>query len=130
MQPDPEHQEDHPQFGQFCRQFKICHVARRERPDHDARQKVPGDKRQFQPLRDKGEQKCQAKASNKGGDQGRFVGQCFTVLSGPFCHLQQGHVRFQEKMSGDKGIVSSDPQITTVRAKAFGHDFDFAGNSL
>lgn len=61
------------------------------------------DQRQLKPLRDKREQEGQAKACNKGGDQGRFVGQCFTVLSGPLCHLQQGHVRFREKCQKTMG---------------------------
>ena len=106
MQPHPEHQEDHPQLGKLGRKAHVRHIARRERPDHDPGQKIPGDQRQLQPLRQKAEQEGKAEACNQRGDQGRLVGQCVMVLSGPIPDREGGH-------SG-RGCLSEDSAILGI----------------
>ncbi len=84
------------QLGQFGGKLHVRDIARRKRSDDHTRQQIPSDQRQLQALRQKAEQEREAEAGNEGGDQGRFVGQCFMDLSGALGKAGRDQMRFWE----------------------------------
>jgi hypothetical protein len=69
MQADPEHQQDHADFGQFVRQRLIGDIARRERADHDTRQHIADQRRYPQPIGDQREQEGEHQSCHHRADQ-------------------------------------------------------------
>lgn len=75
MQPDPEHQQDDPDLGQFGGEVLIGNESWGEGPDGDPGQQVSRDRRQPQPLRQEAEDEGEAEGGDDRGDQGGIVGQ-------------------------------------------------------
>ena len=80
MQPHPEHQQDHTHLGQFRRNQRVRHIARRKWANHHTRKQITRDQRQAQALRHEAKDEGKAKANGNGGDQGGVMRQ-WAVLS-------------------------------------------------
>jgi hypothetical protein len=73
MQPDPEHQQDHADFGELGREARVGDEARREGTDRDARDQVSDDRRYLEQVSPQAEQQCKHEADGEEGDERSFV---------------------------------------------------------
>ena len=69
VQADPEHQQDHADFGELVGDALIGDEARREGADGDAGEEIADQRRQLEKLRHKAEAKGEHQAENQGGDE-------------------------------------------------------------
>ncbi len=73
VDPDAEHQQDHPEFGEFGRDRGIGDEPGRERADDDAREDVADDLGQPQTPSDETADERGSQADRDGGDQNGLV---------------------------------------------------------
>src|SRR6185437_9360394 len=72
MQPDAEHQQDHPDLGELERQSLIDDKSWRERADDDAGEEISHQRRQFEPMGNRAQYEGEAEAEDDRGDEGRL----------------------------------------------------------
>ena len=82
MQADAEHQQDHADLGQFGRHPRIGDEAGGERPDDDPGEEIAGDRRDFEPVRQRAHSEGDDETGDDGADQGRMMRHVL-LLSGP-----------------------------------------------
>ena len=75
MEADPEHQQDDADLGELRSEFLVRHVARSERADEDAGQKVADQGRKAQTLRKDTEHERQTEACQDRRDERGMVRQ-------------------------------------------------------
>ncbi len=112
MQPDPEHQQDDPDFRQLQGQALICHETWGERPNGNARQEISDQQRYFQTVRECPKDKSQAQSDHQDADEGCFVRHLQTSPLGGLKRaglLKMGSIRsISTKMAGFLGGAVDD----------------------
>lgn len=69
MQPDTEHQQHHPHFGQLGCNLSICNKAGGGWPDGDTSKQISHQRREFQLGSDKAKKQRQPESGGKGRDE-------------------------------------------------------------
>ncbi len=73
MQPDAEHQQDHPDLGQLARKPGIGHKTRRDRPHQNPGQQIAHQRRQLQAIGKIAKDRREPETDGNGGNEGDVV---------------------------------------------------------
>ena len=102
MEPHPEHQQDHAEFGELGRDLAVGDIPRSKGPDQDAGEQVARDRRDLQPVRQSPHGEGRHKAGDDRGDERRMVEHGVTVgRTNPAFNARK-----DEKGRGDGGETS------------------------